>query len=79
MDPIVTIADLASRTGAVVTLTASPWVGDRTLVQWIVSVAVAGTVCMGSSTLLEDAVAECCAVADRARAAVAAYPTGQEG
>ena len=78
MDPIVTIAELASRTGAVVTLTASPWVGDRTLVQWIVSVAVAGTVCLGSSTSIEDSVAECRAAVDRALG-VTSYPTGQEG
>jgi hypothetical protein len=78
MDPIVTIAELASRTGAVVTLTASPWVGDRTLVQWIVSVAVAGTVCLGSSTSIETAFAECSAQVDRALGVIE-YPQSKEG
>lgn len=78
MDPIVTIAELASRAGAVVTVTASPWVGDRTLVQWIVSVAVAGTVCLGSSTAIETAVAECRAQVDRALGATE-YPQSKEG
>ena len=78
MNPVIEIADLASRTGAVVTPTASPWAGDRTLVQWIVSVAVGGTVCLGSSPAIETAVAECVAQVDRALGATE-YPTGQEG
>ncbi len=78
MDPIVTIAELASRTGAVACVMASPWPADRTLVYWIVSVTVAGTVCLGSSTAVETAVAECVAQVDRALG-VTAYPTGQEG
>ena len=78
MDPIVTIAELASRTGAVVTVTASPWHADRTLVQWIVSVTAGGTVCLGSSTAIETAVAECGAQVDRALGATE-YPQSKEG
>ena len=71
-------SERAAERAAVDTVTASSWHADRTLVQWIVSVAVAGTVCLGSSTSIEDSVAECRAAVDRALG-VTSYPTGQEG
>lgn len=78
MDPILAIADIATRAGAVVTVTASPWHADRTLVQWIVSAVVGGQVYLGSSTSIEMAVGECAAAVDRALG-VTAYPQGKEG
>jgi hypothetical protein len=78
MDPIVAIADLATRTGWSVTVTAVPYREVDGIVQWTVVAHCRGATCTGSATRIEDAIRECSAAVDRALG-VTAYPQSKEG
>jgi len=78
MDAILAIADLARRTGYEVEITADPWPHGAAHIQWTVAAFQAATPCRGSSTRLDDAVAQCSAAVDRALGATE-YPQSKEG
>lgn len=78
MDPIVAIADLATRTGGLVTLTDAPYREVEGIAQWTVVAHCRGATCTGSATRIEDAIRECSAAVDRALG-VTEYPQSKEG
>jgi hypothetical protein len=77
-DVMTELADLATRTGWPVTLTAAPYREVPGVVQWTVLAHCRGALCTGSSTRIEDAVGECCAAVDLALGRTE-YPQGKEG